>query len=74
VPLDHVKQLAGHWRDGYDWRAWEARLNELPQFTTTIDGQTIHFIHVRSPEPNALALIATGGPARSSSTSTSSAR
>jgi epoxide hydrolase len=61
VPLDHVKQLAGHWRDGYDWRAWEARLNELPQFTTTIDGQTIHFIHVRSPEPNALALIATHG-------------
>jgi epoxide hydrolase len=61
VPLSHVKQLAGHWRDGYDWRGWEARLNELPQFTTTIDGQRIHFIHVRSAEPNALPLIATHG-------------
>src|SRR4051812_4921916 len=61
VPLNYVKQLAGRWRDGYDWRAWEARLNELPQFTTTLDGQTIHFIHVRSPQPNALPLIATHG-------------
>ena len=61
VPLDYVKELAEHWRTGYDWRAWEARLNEYPQFTTTIDGQNIHFLHVRSPEPDALPLILTHG-------------
>jgi epoxide hydrolase len=61
VPLQYVRRLADRWRDGYDWRAWEARLNKLPQFTTTIDGQNVHFIHVRSPEPDALPLIATHG-------------
>ena len=40
-----------YWATGYDWRAHEAQLNEFPQFTTTIDGQTVHFLHVRSPEP-----------------------
>jgi epoxide hydrolase len=61
VPLGYLKELAEHWRTGYDWRVWEARLNELPQFTTVIDGQTIHFLHVRSPEPDALPLILTHG-------------
>jgi pimeloyl-ACP methyl ester carboxylesterase len=61
VPLDHVRALVDHWRTGYDWRAQEARLNSYPQFTTTIDGQTVHFVHVRSPEPDALPLIATHG-------------
>jgi pimeloyl-ACP methyl ester carboxylesterase len=61
VPLDYLKELAQHWRTSYDWREWEARLNELPQFTTQIDGQNIHFLHVRSPEPDALALIMTHG-------------
>jgi pimeloyl-ACP methyl ester carboxylesterase len=61
VPLEYVQRLAAHWRDGYDWRAWEARLNELPQFTTTIDGQNVHFFHVRSPEAEALPLIVTHG-------------
>ena len=55
------ESLADHWLDGYDWRAWEARLNRYPQFTTTIDGQNIHFLHVRSPEPDALPLIVTHG-------------
>ena len=45
----------------YDWRAWEAKLNSYPQFTTTIDGQNIHFLHVRSPEPDATPLILTHG-------------
>ena len=44
-----------------DWRGQEARLNQLPQFTTEIDGQRIHFLHVRSPEPDALPLIVTHG-------------
>jgi epoxide hydrolase len=49
--------LREYWRTGYDWRAHEARLNAFPQFTTTIDGQTMHFLHVRSPEPNATPLL-----------------
>jgi pimeloyl-ACP methyl ester carboxylesterase len=57
VPTGYLRDLAEHWRTGYDWRAWEARLNELPQFTTTIDGQTLHFLHVRSPEAGATPLL-----------------
>jgi epoxide hydrolase len=61
APLAHIRDLADHWRNGYDWRRHEAALNELPQFTTTIDGQTVHFIHVRSGDRNALPLILTHG-------------
>jgi epoxide hydrolase len=61
IPLEYVQQLAGYWRTGYDWRVHERRLNEFPQFTTTIDGQRVHFLHVRSPEPDALPLIITHG-------------
>ena len=57
VPLGYLKDLAEYWRTSYDWRAWEAKLNAFPQFTTEIDGQTIHFLHVRSPEPDALPLV-----------------
>lgn len=57
MPLSVVKRLAERWRAGYDWRAHEARLNEVPQFATVIDGQDIHFMHVRSPEPGALPLL-----------------
>ncbi len=61
VPLGYLKDLAGYWATGYDWRAAEARLNEFPQFTTVIDGQNVHFLHVRSAEPGALPLIITHG-------------
>ena len=61
VPLEYLKDLAEYWRTGYQWRSHEARLNSFPQFTTQIDGQTVHFLHVRSPEPNALPLIITHG-------------
>jgi epoxide hydrolase len=61
VPLAYLKELAAYWADGYDWRKQEARLNQLPQFTTTIDGQNIHFLHVPSPEPDALPLLLTHG-------------
>jgi microsomal epoxide hydrolase len=61
VPLDYVRELAEGWRTGFDWRAHEARLNAHPQFTTTIDGERVHFIGVRSPEPGALPLICTHG-------------
>jgi pimeloyl-ACP methyl ester carboxylesterase len=61
VPLAYVQELCDHWAHGYDWRATEARLNALPQFRTEIDGLGIHFIHVRSPSPDALALLLTHG-------------
>jgi epoxide hydrolase len=61
TPLGYVKEMAEYWRDGYDWRTWEAKLNSYPQFTATIDGQNIHFLHVRSPETDALPLIITHG-------------
>jgi len=57
VPLGYLRQLAEYWRTGYDWRKHEAELNRLPQFTTTIDGQNVHFLHVRSPEPDATPLM-----------------
>ena len=59
VSLELVRSLVQRWRDGYDWRVWERRLNALPQFTTTIDSQNVHFLHVRSPEPDATPLILT---------------
>ena len=61
VQLATIQQLARYWTAEYDWRACEARLNALPQFTTEIDGAAIHFIHVRSPHENALPLILTHG-------------
>jgi epoxide hydrolase len=61
VPLDYLRELAEHWRTGYDWRAQEAALNEFPQFTTEIDGLDVHFLHVRSTNPDALPLILTHG-------------
>ena len=61
VALDYLQDVAAYWQTGYDWRAWEARLNTFPQFTTTIDGQRIHFLHVRSPEPQAVPLLLTHG-------------
>jgi epoxide hydrolase len=61
IPLDYARDLAEYWRTGYDWRLHERQLNEFPQFTTTIDGQRVHFLHVRSAEPGAIPLIVTHG-------------
>jgi microsomal epoxide hydrolase len=61
IPLDYVQNLAEYWRTSYEWRLHERTLNSFPQFTTTIDGQQVHFLHVRSPEPEALPLIITHG-------------
>jgi pimeloyl-ACP methyl ester carboxylesterase len=60
-PVPFIRELAEHWRKGYDWRAHEAKLNAYPQFLTEIDGQTIHFLHVKSKEPGAFPLILTHG-------------
>ena len=56
VPLAYLQELAAYWSTGFDWRKQEARLNAFPGFMTEIDGQSIHFLHVRSPEADALPL------------------
>jgi hypothetical protein len=56
-----LKQLLSYWRDRFDWRAQERALNRFEQFTTTIDGLTIHFIHRRSKQPGAFPLLITHG-------------
>src|SRR5690242_13624388 len=61
APLARLQELVHYWGAGYDWRKAEAKLNALPQFTTNIDGVDIHFIHVRSKQPNAMPLIVTHG-------------
>jgi pimeloyl-ACP methyl ester carboxylesterase len=61
VQLATIEELARYWGNEYDWRRCEARLNALPQFTTEIDGEDIHFIHVKSPHEDALPLIMTHG-------------
>jgi len=57
VPLSYAQGLTRYWASGFDWRKQEAELNQFDQFVTTIAGQDIHFLHVRSPEPAARALI-----------------
>lgn len=61
VDKDYLIDLIAYWRTEFDWREQEARLNKVPQFTTTIDGQNVHFVHLRSPEPDATPLILTHG-------------
>lgn len=61
VPLDQAMHLVDHWRRHYDWRACEARLNAIGQYWTEVDGVGIHFLHARSPEPDALPVIMTHG-------------
>jgi hypothetical protein len=71
IALEYVQDLAEYWRTGYDWRVQEQRLNAFPQFTTTVDGQRVHFLHVRSAEPADQARAArsacrSGDPTRTS--------
>src|SRR5207248_7910988 len=61
VQLATMQKLARYWATDYDWRKCEAKLKALPQFVTTIDGLDIHFVHVRSKNPNALPVIITHG-------------
>jgi pimeloyl-ACP methyl ester carboxylesterase len=61
VPLQKAQALVAYWRDKYDWRRFEARINAFPQYRTEIDGVGIHFIHLRSPQQNALPIILTHG-------------
>ena len=61
IPVDYLRELVEYWRDTYDWRAQEARLNEFAHFRTSIDGQSIHFVHARSRHEDALPLLLTHG-------------
>ena len=61
VPVAYLRELVDHWRNAYYWRAQEARLNELPQLITEIDGQPIHVVHVRSAREGATPLLLTHG-------------
>ena len=61
IPLSYVQEVCSYWADGYDWRAREAALNRFDQYVTDIDDVDIHFIHVRSPEADALPIVITHG-------------
>jgi pimeloyl-ACP methyl ester carboxylesterase len=61
VPLEYLQELVAYWRDGYDWRAAEARLNSWPQYKTVVDGAVVHFAHLRSASPDAIPLVFTHG-------------
>ncbi len=61
IPLAYVQEVCQHWAEKYDWRAREAKLNELPQFRTTVDGLGLHFVHLRSPVAEAQPLVISHG-------------
>ena len=61
IPLGYAQELCGYWAGEYDWNARVKAINELPQFTLPINGLEIHFLHQRSPEPNATPLILSHG-------------
>jgi pimeloyl-ACP methyl ester carboxylesterase len=61
IPLAYTQEVCSYWAEQYDWRAREMRLNALPQYKTAVDGLDVHFIHVRSPNPDALPLVMTHG-------------
>jgi epoxide hydrolase len=65
VDLASLQRLVAYWQHGYEWRSWEAKLNAYAQFTTTIDGETVHFLHVRSHVENAFPLLVIHGWPRS---------
>jgi epoxide hydrolase len=61
IPIGYLRELVEYWRDTFDWRAQEARLNQLAHFRTRIEGQSIHFIHARSAHADAFPLLITHG-------------
>ena len=58
VPNHYLAEMVEHWRTAFDWRAQEARINAYPHYLTEIDGQTIHFLHVPSADPERHAAAA----------------
>ncbi|NWL10300.1 epoxide hydrolase [Paenarthrobacter nitroguajacolicus] len=57
VPVAYLRELVDYWVTSYDWRKWEERLNAFPQFTAKIDGENVHFMHIRSQEDDAMPLV-----------------
>ena len=73
--MSYLRDMVEHWATSFDWRAQEARMNEFPHFLTEIDGQTVHFLHVRSAYADATpVLLATPTRGRSPTSWTWSAR
>ena len=61
VPLDYMRELVAYWAENYDWRAREAMLNTLTQYRDEVEGQELHFVHMRSPHAGALPLLLSHG-------------
>ena len=61
APLSYVRELASYWGTRYDWRAAEREMNAIPHFMTELDGANVHFLHIRSKEPDAMPMIITHG-------------
>lgn len=61
IPVDVVREAVDHWRTEYDWRSREARMNAWPNYVTTAAGERVHFVHARSPHPDAVPLVLTHG-------------
>jgi hypothetical protein len=61
APLAWIQDVCRYWAENYNWRSREARLNRFDQFITQIDGLDVHFLHVRSPHPEAMPLVITHG-------------
>ena len=61
VPESYLRELADYWQNGYDWFAAQDELNRIPQYTTTIDGATVHVVHARSAVPDAVPVLITSG-------------
>ncbi|HEX5092204.1 MAG TPA: alpha/beta fold hydrolase [Burkholderiales bacterium] len=59
--LSYVRELCAYWRETFDWRAWEAKLNAFPQFKAPLHGIDLHFLHLRSPNPQAMPLLLSHG-------------
>ena len=57
APLSYMEELCAYWADGFDWRAQERRLNELPQLRAVVDGVGLHVVHARSEDPDAIPLL-----------------
>ena len=61
IPLAYLQEVCSYWAEGYDWPKRAERINQFPQFKAEIDGVDVHFLHVRSPNPDALPLVMTHG-------------
>src|SRR5688572_24012994 len=57
VPVNYLQKIANYWQTGFDWKEQEAYLNSFPQYMAEINGQPVHFVHIKSPDANAIPLL-----------------